>query len=177
MNNESGFTFIELIASLVILALLFTIAGMGIVMTAKGYMLTRENAHMAQKAQLALTRLNRELLEMTAIVAKDDTRPSLIYDHVTQRNALAKDGNTLKLFSNLGTQVTLPALNSGDILVDDVASFNLTFYKGPDSWVYGADSITELTSIKIDLEIGRTDSDIDTKTFTTSVRPRTVNSP
>lgn len=177
MNSESGFTFIELIASMVIFALMFTIAGMGIVMTAKGYMLTRENAHMAQKAQLALTRLNRELLEMADIVVRNDALPYLIYDHVNQRNALARDGNTLRLFSNLGAQTTLPALTDGDILVDEVKNFSLTFYKGSDPWVSGVDSMADLTAVKIDLEMGRTDVDIENKTFTTSVRPRNTPRP
>ena len=65
MKAESGFTLIEVIASMAIFALMFTLAGMGIVMSAKGYLMTKENAHMAQKAQLALSRMNRELMEMT----------------------------------------------------------------------------------------------------------------
>ena len=153
---------------------MFTIAGMGIVMAAKGYVLTRENAHMAQKAQLALSRLNRELLEVIDIVDRNDSQPYIIYDHVTQRNALARDGDKLRLFSNIGTQTTLPAMSNGDILVNDVQNFTLTYYKGTLPWVFGSDSITDLTTVQIDLEIGRTDSDVANKTFITSVRPRNV---
>ncbi|MFC1798558.1 type II secretion system protein J, partial [Thermodesulfobacteriota bacterium] len=48
IKTESGFTLIEVIAALVISAIMFTVAGMGIVMSARGYMITRESAHMAQ---------------------------------------------------------------------------------------------------------------------------------
>lgn len=174
--RENGFTFIELIASMVIFALMFTIAGMGIVLAAKGYVLTRENAHMAQKAQLALSRLDRELREMTVMVASDNTQPYLIYDLVTQRNALARDGDTLKLFSDLGTQTTLPVSGSGDILVDVVKNLSFTFYKGLDPWVFGTDSAADLTTVKIDLELGRIDSEVGNIRFTTTVRPRNLSS-
>ena len=141
MKSESGFTLIELIASMVIFALMFTIAGMAIVMAAKGYMITKENAHMAQKAQLAMTRINRELMEITDIIAKDDAQPYIIYDLIDGRNALAQDGTTIRLFSDIGSQATLPAMSNGDILVDEVGSFTLTTNKGSGLWVLGTDNI------------------------------------
>ena len=171
-NNQAGFTLIEVIASLVIFSLMFTIAGMGIVMAAKGYMITKESAHMAQKAQLAMTRMNRELMEITDIIAKDDAQPYIIYDLVGERNALAQDGTTIRLFSDIGSQTTLPAMSNGDILVDDVSSFALTTYKGSVPWALGTDNIGDLTTVRIDLVMSRADSGVGDKTFTTTVRPR-----
>ena len=172
MKNESGFTLIEVIASLVIFSLLFTIAGMGIVMAAKGYMLTKENAHMAQKAQLAMTRLNREFMEITDIVEKDDAQPSIIYDHVSGRNAIAKDDTVIRLFSNIGSQTTLPAMSAGDILVDEVGGLTLTTYKGSQVWVQETDTIDTLSTIKLEIVMSRVDSGVGDKTFTLTVRPR-----
>jgi prepilin-type N-terminal cleavage/methylation domain-containing protein len=171
-KNQAGFTLIELIASLVIFALMFTIAGMAIVMAARGYMITKESAHMAQKAQLAMTRMNRELMEITDIIAKDDAQSYIIYDLVGERNALAKDGTAIRLFSDIGSQTTLPDMSNGDILVDDVSSFSLTTNKGGGSWVLGTDNIGDLSTVQIDLVMSRTDSGVGDKTFTTTVRPR-----
>ena len=175
MNRESGFTLIELIASLVIFGLMFTLAGMGIVMAAKGYMITKESAHMAQKAQIAMARINRELLEMTAIAARVDTQPNpyIIYDHIGSRNAIAKDGSVIKMFFNLGAAVALSDLSVGDILIDDVTQFTLTYYKSDSTlWVLGTDDIKELSSVGVEIVMSRADSGVGDKTFRTTVRPR-----
>lgn len=173
IKQESGFTLIELIASLVIFALMFTLAGMGIVMAAKGYIITKESAHMAQKAQLAMARINRELMEITAITAAVDTQPDpyIIYDHVDGRRAIAKGGNIIKMFFNVGS--SLPAFSDGDILIDDVAQFTLAYYKSDStSWVLGTDDIKELSSIGVEIVMNRADSGVGDKTFQTTVRPR-----
>ena len=176
MNRESGFTLIEIIASLVIFGLMFTLAGMGVVMAAKGYVITKENAHMAQKAQMAMARINRELMEITAIAARVDTQPDpyIIYDHVDGRRAIAKDGSTIKMFFNMGSaQATLPPFSNGDILIDDVKQFTLTYRKSDSTlWVFGTDNIKELSSVGVDIVMSRADSDIGDKTFQTTVRPR-----
>ena len=174
MNRESGFTLIEIIASLVIFGLMFTLAGMGVVMAAKGYVITKENAHMAQKAQMAMARINRELMEITAIAARVDTQPDpyIIYDHVDGRRAIAKDGSTIKMFFNMGSaQTTLPS--DGDDLIDDVKQFTMTYHKSDSTlWVFGTDNIKELSSVGVDIVMSRADSDVGDKTFQTTVRPR-----
>lgn len=176
MNRESGFTLIELIASMVIFGLLFTLAGMGIVMAAKGYVITKESAHLAQQAQLAMARINREFREITAIAAKVDTAPDpyIIYDHIEGRKAIAKGSDTIKMFFNLGsTQTTLPAFSEGDTLLDEVTTFTLVYNKKDQTaWVFGIDDIADLSSIDVEIAINRPDSDIGEKTFSMTVRPR-----
>ena len=67
MKKEAGFTLIEIIAVLIIGGIMMTVAGMAIVTGMKGYLFARDNASITQKAQLAMTRLSRELMEVTAI--------------------------------------------------------------------------------------------------------------
>ena len=178
INRESGFTLIELIASLVIFGLMFALAGMGIVMAAKGYIITKENAHMAQKAQIAMARINRELMEMTAIAARVDTQPDpyIIYDHIDGRRAIAKGGTVIKMFYNLGsTQETLPPFVDGDILIDDVKQFTLTYYKSDSNpWVLikVPNNTKELSSVGVEIVMSRADSDVGDQSFETTVRPR-----
>lgn len=173
-NPESGFTLIEIIASMVIFALMFTLAGMGIVMAAKGYVITKESAHMAQKAQLAMARINRELMEINAIAAVVVTQPDpyIIYDHIDGRKAIAKDGSIIRMFFNLGAAVTLSDLSVGDILIDDVTQFTLTYYKSNSSVWTIADDIKELSSVGVVVVMSRADSGVGDKTFSTTVRPR-----
>lgn len=174
-NRESGFTLIEIIVSLVIFGLMLTLAGMGIVMAAKGYVMTKENAHMAQKAQLAMARINREILEITNIAAAVTTQPDpyIIYDHVDGRRAIAKGGNVIKMFFNLGSSQTTLSFSDGDILIDDVTQFTLAYYKSDSSvWVFGTDDIKELSSVNVEIVMSRADSDIGDKTFEMTIRPR-----
>jgi len=173
INRESGFTLIELIASLVIFGLMFTLAGMGIVVAAKGYMLTKESAHMAQKAQIAMARINRELLEINDIAAVSATQPYIIYDHLDGRKAIAKDGSEIKMFFNLGSAETLSDLSAGDILIDNVVQFTLTYHKSDSTtWTHGADDIKDLSSVEVEIVMSREDSDVDNKIFRTTVRSR-----
>jgi hypothetical protein len=127
---------------------------------------------MAQQAQLAMSRMNRELMEITDIIAKDSAQPYIIYDALGGRNALALDGTDIRLFSDIGSQTSLPAMSNGDILVDEVGGFTISAYKGSAAWVQGTDSITDLTHIQIDLVLTRVDSELGSKTFSTVVRPR-----
>ncbi len=158
MIRDSGFTMIEVVVSLVLFGLIALVAGMGIVSFAKGYVFTRDSTHMAQKVQLAMGRLNREFMEITNIAARDDTQPDphVIYDNISGRHAIAKEGNVIKMFFNLPSgQLTLPP--SGDnILIDNVDSLTLSYYKdflAGQTWVLGTDDMDLLTAIRFDLTL------------------------
>ena len=84
-TGAAGFTLIEVIVVMIIVGVLVATAGMGIVMGTRGYLLSKENAHMAQKVQLAMARLSAEMRGVQAVV--DETfspgtsqTPYLIYD-------------------------------------------------------------------------------------------------
>jgi len=174
MNKESGFTLIEIIVSLVLVGMMAAIAGMGIVTGTRGYLLAKENSHMAQKAQLAMARIQRELMELTDIAARQSDPAFIIYDNTSGRHAIAIDGTTIKMFFNLGsTQTTLPGWDQSDILVDNVHNFNLFYYQGSNPW--GGVDINLLSAIRVDLVLGRSDGSGNTVTFSTTINPRNTN--
>jgi len=171
INKDAGFTLIEVILSLIMLGFIAVVAGMGIVSFTKGVFFAKENTHKAQKVQLAMARLNRELMELTNIAAKDDTPPNpfVIYDNITGRHAIAKDGSDLKMFNLPSGTVTLPPTGDNK-LMDNVDSFTLTYYKDYEAiqnWVFGMDDMSLLTAIEVDLKLIGVGG-----TFSTLVFPR-----
>lgn len=61
MSNEKAFTMIELILTLVLIAVLTPIAGLGLYQIAEGYVFARKNAETVQRAQVGMARVVKEL--------------------------------------------------------------------------------------------------------------------
>jgi prepilin-type N-terminal cleavage/methylation domain-containing protein len=68
-RRANGFTLIEMIASLAIVAILAAIAGIGLVPITEGFLLSRTGAEMAQKTQLAMVRMEKEFDHITDVSA------------------------------------------------------------------------------------------------------------
>ncbi|MFH2219337.1 MAG: type II secretion system protein [Pseudomonadota bacterium] len=171
MRNNKGFTLVEIILSLVLFGFIALVAGMGIVAFTRGVIFAKESSHKAQKIQLAMNRLNREIMELTNIAAKDDTQPDpyVIYDNVSGRQAIAKDGDVIKMFFNLSAvAVALPS-TGGNTLIDGVESLTFTYYKDYQTgltWAL-ADGMDLLTSVKADITLSNVGG-----TFSTLIFPR-----
>ncbi len=149
-NQEArpgGFTLIELVVTLILVGIMATVGGFGIVQAIQGYMLTRDNAELSQKAQLAMTRINREIVEMTGFWANADAT-SLPVTNVQRDVILGLDSGTIRI-SPRGT-----ALSAGDILVDNVNSFALAYWQGGTAWT-NSDDIRLLSSIDVTLTMNR----------------------
>ena len=185
-HGRRGFTLIEVIAAMVIVSLMVSMAGMGIVMGIRGYVLAKENAHMAQKAQLAMARLTLEMRALTGVVDEtfsDPTpvEPYLIYDLADGRYAVARKGDDVRLFEL--TQGATTITGTGNILIDSLGSdphaLNIEFFqdkdqdrKHDDAWVPGVDPIENLTRIELALALKRSDVQVNDFSFSTSVYPR-----
>ena len=173
MNRNTGFTLFEIIMSLVILGIMASVAGMGIVTGVKGYVFTRENAHLSQQINLAMGRMTREFLEIIDVDNTNVNANSLVYRNSRGWNAIGQVNQTIKL--RQGTN--LPGPTTGDILIDNVAGFTLNYIKDDGSgnevpWVAGTDDVTLLASIEINLTLNRTDPGGGTVNFNTAVNPR-----
>ena len=171
LNRESGFTLLEIVVSMIILGIMVIIAGLGIVTGTKGYLFTRENAHMAQKAQLAMARMNRELTELMHVTST--TPSSIVYERPGGQYSIAKVGDVIKIREG---SASLPDEDNGDILIDNVDSFSLICYKimsgtTPVAWT-PADDIELLYAIEVSMTLGRSESGIGDVGFSTTVNPR-----
>ena len=169
MKRESGFTLIEVIVSLIIVGIMTAVAGMAIVTGIKGYVFARDNAVISEKARMAVARMSRELMELTDVITAEVSR--ITYKRpdggsaITQTIYLDPDDNVIKISAG------------GDDLVDRVSSFTLTYYnKEMGNWVAGTDDIRLLDTVKIDLNLTRSDGSADVA-FSTTVIPRNTGAP
>lgn len=154
-NGQKGFTLIEVIATLIIVGILAVLGGMGIVQAVKGYMTVKENSATTQKYQMAMSRINREIGEMMTVSSASTN--SILY--MTGINncvgtdcvrTIGLDNGAVKIA--FGTNATLAA--NGDILLDNVTSFNIKYYQGAsnfDSWPTGQDD--KLSSVRVSLAV------------------------
>lgn len=171
MKKESGFTLLEIILALVIFSIIVAVAGLGIVTGVKGYVFARQNAHSAQKAQMALARITREFQELYNITAAG--ADSVIFEGRDGNLTLGRFGNTIRIAS--GGDL----LADGDILIDEIESdgFTLTFYKDNENeieWIQGTDDIEALTDIKIQINMIRNDISGGSLPFETFAHPRNI---
>jgi len=156
MNNNKGFTLVEIIVSLVIVGIMAAVAGMGIVSMVQGYEFARENVVISQKAQLVMARLRCELMNLSDIDSGSSTE-SCIRDKVETDSPYYR---AIGLRSNDLELKTLPAADcncnsSGDILADKVkvGSFDVK-YNGnatPPS------ELSDLRSIRVSFTLDRDD--------------------
>jgi prepilin-type N-terminal cleavage/methylation domain-containing protein len=61
LSNEKAFTLIEVIVSLVLAGIMAAVVGLGLVKIAQSYIFAKQNSETVQKAQIAMTRIVKEL--------------------------------------------------------------------------------------------------------------------
>jgi prepilin-type N-terminal cleavage/methylation domain-containing protein len=171
IGSQAGFTLIEVIVSLILLGILVSMGGMAIVQVVQGYSTTRENATVTQQSQLAMSRITREIIEMINIPS-DATATALPINNSNGNRTIGLDNGAVKMAFGADT------LAGGDILIDNISAFTLTYYSlDPSSGAVvtastwpATNDITTLTAIDINLQINRADGSV--LTFVNRVAPR-----
>ena len=161
MKKESGFTLLEIILALVIFSIIVAVAGLGIVTGTKGYVFARQNAHSAQKAQMALARITREFQELYNITAA--AADSVTFESSSGNHTIELNNNEIFI--------------DDDILIDGIEAngFTLTFYKSDERWNYETTTDYIWTDIEIQINMTRNDVSAGSLTFETFVHPRNVD--
>jgi prepilin-type N-terminal cleavage/methylation domain-containing protein len=186
MKKQGGFTLLEIMLSLMIVGLIASVAGSAIVAGLNGYLAAKENQALAQKSQLAMLRLSRQLSEFVNIPNQSSNAGanSIIVESLSpapistvRTFAIGLDGSQLKIAE--GARGSTPVVSSGDVLVDGVSSFTLLYFGTELSgyggtWNPASDPLQRLATIQVALVLARPDGV--TRTFMTQVHPRNINS-
>lgn len=169
---------IEVAITLVVFSIMALGVGMWLVMGARAFTSARENVAISQKAHLALTRIQRELMEMTAVDAVNSGNNCLIY----RVGVLAP---YYRVLQRSGNAVVLKTDSAGDcycntcsglrmhVLVDQVNRFDITYEdrSGAVTVIPPAD-FTELVALHVELDIAREDGDSTVHRFVLDANPR-----
>lgn len=162
--GQAGFSLIELIAVMVLVGIIAAGAGLGISNIISGFMVSRDSAAIAGKAQLALLRLSREFRVINSVTAANSTSITFVATHdggVNKTYTVTKSGDTITL--NDGT--------NNDSLVDNVSSLAYAYYDTFD----GTAETTWATSRRlIQITIGMTGPNNTVLSFVTRVSPRNL---
>jgi len=170
---KNGFTLIEIVVTMLLVGILAAVGGMAIVRAINGYVTVKENSAATQKAQMAMSRITREITEMINVSsAADNTTLPLTGSGNCNTptdcvRTIGLDNGAVKIAKGAGT-----SLAAGDILINNVSNFNLTYYNGTDAaptWPAGDDA--NLTAVQVDMTIARADGR-ELPPFSVIVHPR-----
>ena len=192
-HREAGFTLLEIVISIALLGLLTALFGMGLVAAVQSHQFSRTNVEVTQKAQLAMTRIQRELMELIRVteVTDNQTTPGInrfiIYERMVPGNhqGTVRFGlhhnpadKSIYLYTDLDNAVTHldgSTIGQGDMLIDRVDNFTFECFKGADSWDEKTDAQSLLSTIRITLDVVRRDDPETNQHFRTVVHLRNNN--
>ena len=143
--NKKGFTLIELTTAIVIVSILSVMAGMGLVQIANGYAFARKNTVAAEQAQIAQTRLSKELSAIHTIDPDpaQTTDKSLRYKHIGDTN-----WRTVAW-----TSADQPLTLDLDTLIDKVHSFSLTYHNTYGTTAPSYSSSAAVIELKFEIKV------------------------
>lgn len=141
---------LELIASLVLVGILATVAGLGFVEFSEAYLFTRDATALAQKANISMQRITRAVTNLTNIEEASNNKITIL--------RFSKTGQVREEIYHSGDEIRIIFNDSADdTLVDNVSSFNINYRRfdgGEWSLSDPDDHISKLAFI--DIEVGFT---------------------
>ncbi len=117
---KKGFTLIEMVATLLLVAILAVSVAISLLPMAQSLMQVRDNASTVQKARLAMSRMSREFTTITNVVAGDSHSISYVF----LDPSATPHPRTLSWGGAPGDPLQLEGVS----LSDDVSDFELRYY-------------------------------------------------
>ena len=162
--DERGFTLIEVIVTLILVGITAAMAGMWIVSVANGYVFAKKNMETTQKAQLTLTRLEKEFKLISTINLANTNSTKITYSRLNNSGVTITD-------QTVALSGSLLKLNN-DTLTNNVSAFTLSYCDDVTST--SCPSAWSSTSRIILITLTLTGADNVQSTFTQRVAPRNL---
>ena len=172
-RKNKGFTLIEIIVSLIIVSIMATVAGLGVVQIAKTFVFAKDSMALAQQSQLAMTRLRISLQNLISISAAGDETITIKRrspDGTLIEEIFTLSGNTLQVKSS-----DYDGYNNFYALADNVSSFSLSYINNLDNAWSTSDRINDLARIGISMSLSA--SEATSMTFVDEVYPANISVP
>jgi prepilin-type N-terminal cleavage/methylation domain-containing protein len=120
-RDASGFTLIEVIASIILVGIVATFFIINVANLVEGYLFTKDNVNTSLGAQVAMSRLMKELCSIDSVSSGSKT--SMTYSFV-------KDGNSVsnRTVSWAGSTDD-PLLLGGIVLAENVDDFQISYHQ------------------------------------------------
>jgi prepilin-type N-terminal cleavage/methylation domain-containing protein len=169
-RNTHGFTLIEIIATLVIVGVIVTIAGMGVGLVLDGYFFARDTSKTATNVQAVLSRLEKEFTVIKEVSFSTST--SITFDGYG-KDGLPSSKYTLSWSANIGDLILTNKNKSpseDNILLKNVTSFFLSFYDSNGNKRPSWDNDCKIIEITLKVNVSQK---ID-KEFVVRIRPRNL---
>jgi prepilin-type N-terminal cleavage/methylation domain-containing protein len=165
-KNQSGFTLVEVMVTLVIVTMLVGVIGSFLVMHLKSYETTKSVIDIQYEAQLALSRLGKVAMESAGVYnVNSESNPTLI---VFEYNDDYHDPNKKMIFYYDGNMVLFKTLNKETLDAtdlsydsDDLNSSWYVFANYVDSWTITPNAgvtFDESTGINITMNFKKNDA-------------------
>ena len=143
-NNNTGFTLIEVLVTLILVGILSVFIGTGIVFVSQAYVKATQSSLAALQGDVVMTRLKREFKNMRDVTSKSST--SIRFQRDANNCTIRKQGQELQL-GFVGSS------NQFNTLMDNVENFSLNFLRANgDPWDTG-DGFDQLYLVEIDLTL------------------------
>lgn len=183
-KNKNGFTLMEVIVVMILIGIVAVALSGVIIYGVKNYIFGRDTGQLSQRAQLAMARINKELIEATAVSFADANRIDYTLTQSTLPSCTLPAGCVYSI-RRTGTQITLEGTSpvvAAQVLINGLTANNngnnfLTFSQTDGSaWTTPANTFAQLARIQvwITLDIPNTSNHLD---FQTSINPRSNGLP
>ncbi|MGA2330894.1 MAG: prepilin-type N-terminal cleavage/methylation domain-containing protein [Syntrophales bacterium] len=123
VTEKRGFTLIELVSAIVVVAILSAFTGMGFVYMVHGYVLAKKNADTVQNAEIILARLAKELKSTTSITSGNQTSLTFL-----SKSTNPVDQSLFLSWNNAQNILSLGPTGNADTLAYNVSSFSLSYF-------------------------------------------------